>query len=165
MGFSTFKNKWSNSGATCEPYLTELEAMEDMDGEGNTNRILSQSGTFLLAEQCRGYRGEGIWYMPAAGEYMLMLIEWSAVDEAIEIVWNKLNRTDRKTVFGVDNTALWADSGMAYWRGGSALASSSSCSSTTVWMLGSSFQNATDLYSARQANLSATPRTYPVRKF
>ncbi len=49
-------------------------ASEDMDGKGNTECILSQSGSYPAAEYCNTYKpvssgtGSSGWYLPAAGE-------------------------------------------------------------------------------------------------
>lgn len=132
------------------PYYTSVEAaLQDFAGDVNTTNILNASADFEypLAVACRALGPE--WYLPAAGEIMWIMGEWSVVDYVFEILWDKIragcgySRAYVEQYFGhapLDPTKNWEDVDFILHTKSASLASSSSKDKQNAWTL-STFSN------------------------
>lgn len=125
------------------PYSSsESVALTDLDGEANTDKILAISSDFefSLAKACRNMGAE--WYMPAIGEIMYLMAEWSIVDDVLEILWNRVqtgsggSRTVMQNYFGCtspDALKPWRQTGSIMFSAGANIISSSCHTKSSVW--------------------------------
>lgn len=153
------------------PYYTLEEALDDMDGKENTDRWLENENScveFSLMRACRSL-GEQ-WYIPAAGELMLMQIEWSMVDNTLNVLWEKIRAGAGSDVsivrdyFGLEpgvTIRSWYSADGTAWHGTVPLASSSRVDPTNVWGI-NSFTNYSDL--SRQTFLQTVGNFYKIGK-
>lgn len=138
------------------PYLpSPADAITDLSGDVNTTKILASSAEFEypLAKLCRDMGEE--WYLPAMGEIMYIMAEWSIVDDVFEILWDKVqagcggNRAYMQDYFGCEtNDAIlpWKSADVLLHTKTANVASSSCIEKSEVWRLGS-FVNAAALES------------------
>lgn len=125
------------------PYSSvETGALTDMDGDANTAKILGASSDFEypLAVLCRSIGAE--WYLPAIGEIMCIMAEWSVVDDVFEILWNRVqtgsggSRVVMQNYFGCTSAnALnpWRQSGSMMFAVMANIISSSCHTKSEVW--------------------------------
>lgn len=129
------------------PYSpSEKSVLTDINGDINTTRILTASSDFEypLAQICRAMGAE--WYLPAIGEIMYIVAEWSVVDDVFEILWNRVqtgsggSRSIMQDYFGCTSTGAtkpWNDSGTIMRAVMANIASSSCATKSEIWMVGS----------------------------
>lgn len=162
------------------------EALLDTDGNKNTDLLLKGSYSvvtgFPLAKACREYGSE--WYLPAAGELMWMLAEWSTVDNTYKILWDYIQKECQEDVTvmakyfnlppNVPANAKWYEKSGMLWvddvGGRMASSSLSSQNGCTVWVLtnftGSSRLDCMNLINSMGKSVKYdTFRAYAVRCF
>lgn len=139
------------------PYYEEIEeAINDMDGKANTDDwsgYVNSCVEFPLAKDCRSL-GEQ-WYIPAAGEVMLILTEWSMVENTFHVLWDKIwagasgNQEIIRDYFGLNSSAIgsWYNTGEHFLLTPGQLISSTRANKQNIWILTSSFINASKLNS------------------
>ena len=136
------------------PYVSSpASALTDVDGDINTTKILAASADFEypLAEACRDLGSD--WYLPAIGEVMYIMAEWSVVDDTFGILWDKIqvgcggSRTFMQNYFGCSSTDAvlsWKETSVLLHTKTANIVSSSCVTKSEVWRLGS-FTNASVL--------------------
>lgn len=158
------------------PYCASVEdALQDFAGDVNTTNILNASADFEypLAAACRALGTE--WYLPAAGEIMWIMGEWSVVDYVFEILWDKIrvgsgySNAYVEQYFGrapLDATKRWSNIDFILHEQFAMLASSSSKDKQNTWML-STFGNEAALVTSASyvATGSGASKKYKFTKF
>ena len=127
------------------PYSSsEATALTDMAGDVNTTKILAASSDFEypLAQICRNMGAE--WYLPAIGEIMYLMAEWSIVDDVFEILWNRVqsgsggSRSVMQNYFGCTSASAtnpWRASGSIMHAVMANIASSSCATKSEMWAI------------------------------
>lgn len=162
-------------------FSSQVLALTDVDGAKNTTNILNASPSgdfeFSLATACRDM-GEN-WYLPAMGEIMWMMAEWSIVDDVFEILWNRVqagcggSRSIMQEYFGckpLDAGLAWRETNVLLHTKSAKVMSSSCYTKSEVWVLGSFTNRAVleseEVYTKKgQKYIFTKYKSFAVRKF
>lgn len=121
-------------------YANTSEAVNDMDGRGNTDNLMRFPGC-LAIQKCRE-RGPQ-WSLPALGQLMQLAAEWDVVQSAFGKLWEEMmkkpgiNRTELRAFFGskIEINNNYTDSQHFMTLSGGMLFSSTLKDKESVWRL------------------------------